>query len=103
MKPFSHRLLHSSLLIVELAFIWVLLWLVWNGPAHSAVPGALGALLVFFIFTAHLIALSLQHVVPRFIAERHTFAVTLCILCSVLLALMLSYGMLISVIYLNPQ
>lgn len=100
-KPFNHKLIHVSLLVIEFALLWLLIALLVkpNAPVSNLLP--LGVIGVFFIFCAHLSAIALQLIVPRFPMERHNFAIAVSILGSILLAVVLSSGIIIGMSFLN--
>lgn len=100
-KPLNHRLLHLSLLVIEFALLWLLIELQLVGQAPVSLLMLAGALLVFFLFVVHLIAIATQVIVPRFPVEKHHFALALSVLIPILLALVLTYGMIIGMSYLN--
>jgi hypothetical protein len=100
-KPLNHKLLHVALLVIEFALLWILLTLLVQPDAPVSTLLPLGVILVFFIFTAHLTAIALQVIVPKFAVERHTFAITVSILGAILLAVVLSSGIIIGMSYLS--
>lgn len=98
-KPFSHRLLHAALLVLEVALLWVLISFLVQPETLVSGGTLVAVLLVFFVLNAHLIALALQYIVPKFPVERHSFAILVSILGSILVAVMVSYGIIIGISY----
>ncbi len=94
-KPLNHRLVHGALLVIEFVLLWLLLTALVQPQVAVSTFTLVGAIALFFVFTAHLMAIALQTIVPRFSTERHSFAILLSILSAILLAVVLSSGIII--------
>jgi hypothetical protein len=96
-KPFSNRLFTVALLVLELSALWAFLWAYWETTSSSTL--LIGSIAVYFMLIAHLIAISIQFLIPKFPTHKHTYALILAILEAILLAVLLAYGMLSLVVY----